>query len=367
MYLTNTFFIYSGSTVTIRNILCCVYENNFLGSVILVKKSAILKWSLAMVGIGLLLLSVISSAAMAANETYYIATKDSASRIASRNIFTGLLEGTNEEDNLLQIIVDTECDLKNAYMRAVICNAGVIVASKDDFNIDAYKYACENSDIRFIVFGGKILPSKMLKNLFAVSYNETKASFIAGYTATYTTKLRSVALLISEEYTSFPNEVANAFLNGVRTASKEKMKDTTVAIYTAEHLPEHKFTEELVSDIYKKGADVLFVASSDGIYAAHKATLKANKKIILVKETSQLEWFPSDNCVLATVDKNNINVMNRVFREIENNRYEQGQNIIIPFKKGEFGFTVNHSCKDESVVDTINNTINKLDSMLKED
>lgn len=285
------------------------------------------------------------------NRIFYIVSDEMSMTQKAMSSEAGLNRLVTDEIQLKSATASDSEELSRAFLRASISNGSHVFIYYEDFLSEIYKIVKENPELKVIVMGGKIPENKKLTNLYALSYDEERAAFLAGYTAGALSENKKVALLTSEKECAKTAEVKKGFIEGVKKATSVRGKKVKIKACIAENLHNDEIAGKVAGHLYSEGTDVIYFVGETGLRTVHAEAAKAGKKVIFVKQDETSYLYPEDKAVLAVVTKNNTRAVEKVFREINEGAHEAERNIEIPMKPGEYEFTVNPAGHNDSWIE----------------
>ena len=282
---------------------------------------------------------------------FYIVSDEMSMTQKAMSSEAGLNKLLTEEIQLKSVTASDSKELNRAFLRASISNGSHVFMSQEDFMPEAYKIVKENPELKVVVIGGKIPENKKLTNLYALSYDEERAAFLAGYTAGALSENKKVALLTSEKECAKTAEVKKGFIEGVKKATLARGRKVKIKTCIAENLHNDEIAGKVAGHLYSEGTDVIYFVGETGLHTVHAEAAKAGKKVIFVKQDETSYLYPEDKAVLAVVSKNNTRTIEKVFHEINEGTHESERNIEISITPGEYEFSINPAGHSDSAIE----------------
>ncbi len=157
--------------------------------------------------------------------------------------------------------------------------ANIIIAPDEGDMIGALGDAARaNPDVQFILVGAEAAP---LSNLASILFEENEAGYLAGYISGTITKTDKIAFVGAAPFDPI-RRFEYGFAGGVADANKDA--ETMIAYVAGQGdvngLYDRDKTNEAVTKVAKKGADVVFIVSGTGALGGYAAAGKMKISVI---------------------------------------------------------------------------------------
>jgi len=199
-----------------------------------------------------------------------------------------------------------EKDTRESYLatieKAVNEGAKLVVLAGSDFEITTYEAQSKYKETKFLLIDGVPHSSKnkyeTKANSIGVIFAEEEAGYLAGYAA-IKDGYSDVAFLGSEDTPSI-KRYGYGFIQGAAAAAEEKSQKIQLKYEYAGETESSDKVREKAADMYKNGAEVIFVSGGSIISSVIEAAEEHNGKVI----GSDVDRSGLSNVVITSAIKN---------------------------------------------------------------
>lgn len=263
------------------------------------------------------------------------------------------IERYAKKNDISAVYYEPEQQSRTAYEKAISQaiedGAHVIVCTGAEFETAVYDMQKQDLSVKYIVLDG--VPhaqgsekEKLRGNTHAVSFSESQAGFLAGYSAVmegYT----GLGFLGGEK-TEASACYVSGYVQGANAAAKEKQLASDEVQIRYAYLGSNLLSPEVetkAKDWYQDGCQVIFGCDASILNGIGKAASDTNKRVIGL-DTSLLDF---EGQVLTKVTFAYDQAVYRILESIRSNTYKGGEKEISGIGSGEIGLDFDASAFEQ--------------------